>query len=181
MHTPLVCAPLQAVFGALPPTAARFKARTVLKRWLRKADFRTEVAAARDEPPWTPELDAQLLLAASTFATQLKKRTAQLKMCDLQNQFTMLKAGCTSEYVALHMQCSQLFRVSSARLKQRWALLLELNLQVEALLPYALTGCCLQPHTLGARLNVLRALIFRETKVASFSSPAYTCACLIAP
>jgi hypothetical protein len=54
--------------------------------------------------------------------------------------------------------------MSPARVLQRWLVLQRYNKEVIRALPYCFTGLTKWPHTLGARVCALRALILADTK-----------------
>ena len=57
-----------------------------------------------------------------------------------------------------------MLQMSPARVLQRWLVLQRYNKEVISALPYCFTGLTKWPHTLGARVCALRALILADTK-----------------
>ena len=157
---PTPSAPLSAAFAALPPPSVCERCRAVLKRWLREMGEHEVLTGQR----WSPQLDEQLMEAASEFAKKLKKRSvAALTKLDMMSELGTLKSGL-SGYEALGVRCMQLAKLPAGRVTQRWLLLRMLNTEVEKLVPLAHTGWTAEAHTLGARLCALRGLILMEVK-----------------
>ena len=67
-------------------------------------------------------------------------------------------------YESLAQRCISVLQMSPARILQRWLVLQRYNKEVISALPYCFTGLTKWPHTLGARVCALRALILADTK-----------------
>jgi len=163
-------AALSQCFGTLPPPALCSAARTVVKRWLKEAGESEIVGARGDEfPHWMPNLDAEIISLAEAFHRRLRHaKTAELTKPDFMRELNRIRepserAGL-APYESLALRCISVLQMSPARVLQRWLVLQRYNKEVIRALPYCFTGLTKWPHTLGARVCALRALILADTK-----------------
>ena len=166
--------PLAAAFAALPSDGACEYARAALKKWMAAAgEGEGEVASASSDPAdaerpetmWTPDLDGELLRFVRACVVKLKTRNFLLIDREtIVAQIASLRAGSFGGDGSLAVLCHTLLGAPVSAVAQRWQLLRRINQEIEGLLPFVHTGWTSQPHTIGARLCALRALLLPELK-----------------